>query len=285
MKITSKCGVTVEWITLNEKICKDLLDNTPENQRKIKEKELNQAKKAMRQGDWAITPIPIMISEEGWLMDGQHRITAFIEENYYPEALISTNNPYKNMGVIDTGAKRAYTDQFKIEGITDPATCQRMTNALDRIKRQRVGVGYTELTVIECVREYQINKDSIQRWRNSHSGLNGLCKAWVRGVANCYAEAIYSTHEIDSFWVAVEKASERAGKPTRVLMDLLKINNACTVKEKTYTPFELIAVILIAMNASKKRGKLNKKELIKDGINPLFKSFPYLSDRQFSLSA
>jgi len=82
----SNTGITAEWVQLTRQYCQQLV--TPEIQRHVKFRNLKKIENALRSGEFITNGEPIILCENGTLIDGQHRIQAFMRTGIFPEALI-----------------------------------------------------------------------------------------------------------------------------------------------------------------------------------------------------
>lgn len=84
--------------------------------RRIRPRRVAELADAIRRGEWQFDGSPIRFDEEGYLLDGQHRLLAIEEAGQPVQSLIVRGVPADAQMVMDTGAKRLFADQLSIEG-------------------------------------------------------------------------------------------------------------------------------------------------------------------------
>ena len=83
----------------------------------------------MKKGNWMFDGQPIRFSENGGLLDGQHRLNAVAESGLSQEFLILTGIDPAAFKVMDSGRIRTSSDIFSIEGIPNSivaAACTKL---------------------------------------------------------------------------------------------------------------------------------------------------------------
>ena len=93
------------------------------SQRNISEAIIDKYAVDMKAGNWTETPIPIVMTKEKYVIDGQHRLEAVIKSGKTQKFLVyfdwedSANN--KLINAVDKGRLRSIANQFQIEGQTN----------------------------------------------------------------------------------------------------------------------------------------------------------------------
>jgi hypothetical protein len=106
---------------------------TPEMARKYLEKNTHNRKasdpvvrkyaEVMRRGEWILNPAdPICISEDGRLLNGQHRLLAVVKSGIACPFVVAINVDEKVQYVMDTGKKRSATDALSLIGASHSST-------------------------------------------------------------------------------------------------------------------------------------------------------------------
>jgi hypothetical protein len=98
-----------EWAT---QILKDNSHN-----RKLRANKVAEIAHDIKAGRWMLNPQPIAISSDGWLLDGQHRLSAIIQAKQNVPLMLALNCPPDCFKTIDIGTARTNADFFQIEGI------------------------------------------------------------------------------------------------------------------------------------------------------------------------
>lgn len=76
----------------------------------------------MAAGQWEYTRVPIIFSDKGRLIDGQHRLTACVESGAIIETDVAFGAPDEAFAFIDIGKTRTAGDIFAINGVQDSST-------------------------------------------------------------------------------------------------------------------------------------------------------------------
>ncbi len=100
------------------------------NNRPLSEGIIKKYARQMMAGEWHRTPLPIIFSKAGRLIDGQHRLAAIV----LGECVIATDVAFGTsdaaFAFIDVGKKRSPADVFSINGV---ANSSLMASAMARV--------------------------------------------------------------------------------------------------------------------------------------------------------
>lgn len=99
---------------------------TESEQRKFMPHKADEFARMIRAGDWILTHQGIAISDQGHLIDGQHRLRAIIATGCPVRMLVSRNVPHvdevtgmKTIDAIDRGSLRRVGQQLSLHGIAN----------------------------------------------------------------------------------------------------------------------------------------------------------------------
>jgi len=111
-----------------------LLEKNTDN-RNIRVQVVNHLAEVIKNGAWCLTHQGIAISENGVILDGQHRLSAIVKANVAVEMAVSTDVPEEAFKAIDIGITRTLSDMFKddrriIETVRLAACVHRVTNKI-----------------------------------------------------------------------------------------------------------------------------------------------------------
>lgn len=70
--------------------------------------------RAMERGEWVLSPQGIALSSEGWLVDGQHRLSAVVLSNQTVPMTVFSNVPPDVFAVYDRGISRTLADATRL---------------------------------------------------------------------------------------------------------------------------------------------------------------------------
>jgi hypothetical protein len=110
-----------------------VLDHNPDN-RNIRETKRDQYAADMRAGRWTLNGEPIIVSKDGLLNDGQHRLSAVIAANLCIPLTFMFGLDRESRYTVDQGAARsadAYLSMEGVENATASATIARLLIAFE----------------------------------------------------------------------------------------------------------------------------------------------------------
>lgn len=150
----SKKGAHI--VKATKKLVDDLIERNTNN-RSIKSTQLGWIKGSLDRGEFMLTAQGIAVSNEGVLLDGQHRLLAIQEAGYPPvELLIVTGLEDKSKIYIDQNAKRSTSDMLKI--VLNQSISNRMSSIVTThlkidIRKDGIFMGKTGRLPLESVVE------------------------------------------------------------------------------------------------------------------------------------
>jgi len=110
--------IYTKMVLVTPEIARELLLKNSSN-RPMNESTVRWYKRQMEAGQWTISGQTISISDDGRLMDGQHRLKAVILSNKSIMFNISYNIPFGSFVNYDSLRTRGVCDVFAISGITN----------------------------------------------------------------------------------------------------------------------------------------------------------------------
>lgn len=110
-------GISVYFLEVNAQVAHELLAFNTKGQRNLSKANVERYASDMITMDWIINGDTIKISDEGELLDGQHRLNAIKESGEAQVLLVVHGISKQAMETIDAGRKRTFSDQLRMEGI------------------------------------------------------------------------------------------------------------------------------------------------------------------------
>lgn len=107
--------IAINLVTIDPKAAKKMLEGN-HNNRNLNKKTVQKYASAIERGDWQLNGETIKLSENGRLLDGQHRLQAVIEASRPIKTYVAYNIDEDSFKTIDVGKKRAGSDALKIHG-------------------------------------------------------------------------------------------------------------------------------------------------------------------------
>ena len=87
------------------------------NNRNVNTRHVDYLAEAMRNQEWELNGVPIIFSDEGRLIDGQHRLQAIIKSGVSVNALVTRGVKNKSFDTIDMGMKRSIGQVLSMSGV------------------------------------------------------------------------------------------------------------------------------------------------------------------------
>jgi len=103
--------------TLTPKTCRLLLERNNHN-RTVRPGLVEMYANEMQAGDWRLNGEPIIIADNGDVMNGQHRLLATVKANVPLTSVVVRNVDRSTFGTIDTGSSRNGADILTIRGFS-----------------------------------------------------------------------------------------------------------------------------------------------------------------------
>lgn len=110
-----KDNVKVSVVQMTPEMAENFMQKNSKN-RKLDIRYVQAIARDMKNGNWAMNGDAIRMSSTGFLIDGQHRLSACIMSKTAFETLLIENIDESAMITIDGGKRRNYSDHLKIQG-------------------------------------------------------------------------------------------------------------------------------------------------------------------------
>ena len=166
--------------TINIKEAENFL-MTMDNNRPVSESAVKHYAAQMKAGLWRVNGEPIIISDEGKLLDGQHRLWAVIESQVpYTGVVVRGVNP-SAFATLDTGRARTMGNVFGIVGEKNGNVLGAVTSLIWKWETKKMlyhanAAGFTRERGLEVLSRHPHVRDSVT-WADSNRRANPLAKA------------------------------------------------------------------------------------------------------------
>ena len=251
-------GISATVETITPDLARDLLEmNT--NNRRLDEKVVNLYAQDIKNGNWILSGEPIIISSEGYILDGQHRLAAVIKADIPIKTLLVWGSPADAFKVIDTGKVRTGGDIFYIAGVNCANTVSGSLSRYFTIKKNRVlpaknaGIRPAEIATSKQVLFdfYKENKEltdsCVRHGQRCYSRLRALSITTYAGYEIFLAhDRNHPVDTVQDFFTQVTTGENITNSSCLALRNVL-IRKATGAAR--YTPTELAAYISKAWNA------------------------------------
>lgn len=136
--VTAGAGLTAEFVYVTPEIAEELLELNTGNRRANPER-IKKLVKQLQEGSWDDNGASIVISRDGKLVDGQHRLYAIMEAGIPQWLLIVTGADRDTILTVDSGKTRTFKDYLEIQH-PDKKDHQAIASAVHLISRWEAGV-------------------------------------------------------------------------------------------------------------------------------------------------
>lgn len=129
-----KREVFSEVVTISPGLAAEMLKRNPDN-RNIKPTKSQHFATDMMKGNWAFNGEPIIVSRDGLLNDGQHRLNAMIEANVALPMIVTFGVSRESRITVDQGSARSAGDYLSMDGYhyaKNAATAAKFIIAFER---------------------------------------------------------------------------------------------------------------------------------------------------------
>jgi len=113
-------------------------------------------KKALLNGEWVLNGATIVFSDEGILLDGQHRLKACVDTGVPIDAIVVRGIADDTQETMDTGVKRSLADWIKMNGYPNSPVVASIAVALYRADRLGTEFAFTPANNSEATLKSQI---------------------------------------------------------------------------------------------------------------------------------
>jgi hypothetical protein len=151
-------NLKTELRLINATIAKEMLKRNQRN-RTLKIKDVKYLSDQMKNNQWLFDGQPIRFTEDGRLLDGQHRLNAIIESNTEQKFLVIKGIKSESFKVMDTGRTRTGADVFSINGISNSTTIAATVRFIISFKRNSLTINKSKITNTDLLNWYEKNKN------------------------------------------------------------------------------------------------------------------------------
>jgi hypothetical protein len=256
--------ITTHFVTVTRDMAWDWLSQTNMKNRKVYQATVSRYARKMMTGNWEWTGEAIKIDDQGILLDGQHRLWAFLETKAESaQFLVMHGVPREAQKLMDTGRNRTPANTLEMEDIqhgTILAPAARMLIEYEQghipgSNQWRVRPDNRE--TLDCVNSRPDIQESVLHVV-SHSEYKQFGRPSVLGFARCVTMGL-NLAESEEFWRRLREADYTGvGDPVQRLRERLLITKAQRHTRASSTA--IIAYIFKAWNAhirGKKMGVLH----------------------------
>lgn len=228
--------------------------------RRLKAPSLEKLVVALRQKRWRNTGHPAVISNDGKLQDGQHRLTAIMNSNISAVMDLRFGVDPNAFSVTDTGKTRSAADVLDIAGFQSQSNLAATVRVLFAIQRSHIGVQYHESAetndvILKYVDDHA--NDIVNACRVGHSSATKLkITASAAAAASFLIANERGLKVAEEFFVAA-----RSGLNLTSQKDPIKQLRALFERKTLRTNVQVAAALIYAFNAYREGRKISGAKL------------------------
>ncbi len=254
--VLSPSFVSTEVLTVTPDIAVSWLEANKGN-RSVRDHVVAQYEADMRAERWEFNGDPIRFSEDGRLLDGQHRLWAIVQSETAQRFLVIRGLPDEAQITMDQGAKRDPVDQLHLVGIE---VTKGVAGAARKYIQWRSGRLFGD------IRKDKVSTPEIVEWAQSHPAEMALLHTFGRyhnipspdSVTFAVALHCHLIDEIDAgrfFSSLATGASLATGSPALALLQRLRRDRDRDVSLQVR---DLVGMFVVAWNAERDGRHLTK---------------------------
>lgn len=161
-------GLDYEYLKITPELAAELLSRNLKN-RPITESTVRSYARQMKDGRWKLNGETIKISSSGYLIDGQHRLSACIRSGASFNAIVVHGLDAEAFDTIDTGRRRTAGDIISIDGVPNANCVASGVRFVLAIQRGRIG--HRQDVTPSDIREFIDSNPSIVRSAQMVAGV------------------------------------------------------------------------------------------------------------------
>lgn len=210
-------GVKTSVEQITPAIAEEWLGRNSHN-RPIRNNRVADLSGAMTRGEWVVNGDAIRWSDQGVLLDGQHRLWAVVESGITIESLVVRGLRESAQETMDVGARRSLKDTLVLRNVVDAAKIAAVLNYKWRYDNGHVRLASARPTIAQAIAVYESNPDGLREAARQASRLNQRFRISVAMSATVYDSfASIDQDDADAFWESLLSGAD-LGKHSPILV-------------------------------------------------------------------
>jgi len=257
-------NVNIYWVLMTPEMASEFLRRNKRN-RNLRSRLVSKYAADMKAGSWVSEASdPIRRTDDGLLLDGQHRLNAVVESGKPVFMLVADGINPDAQFVMDTGAARGYSDALRIEGMKNSniyAAVLRWIVLWERGERGKGGVPPTNQEMSAVLTGHPEVKDSVEF--ASHARHQFRLPTAVWGMSHWLFTRI-DPDDAEWFLSRVADGAELSSDhPAYALRERARRDREANRQVLNHVH---LALMIIAWNAYRDRRPLSKLQLPTNGL-------------------
>lgn len=194
--------------------------------------------KQIENGQWKLNGQSIVVSKNGQLVDGQHRLMAIVKANQSIKTVFCEDAENDCISSIDTGKARSVADVFSINNVKSATQISSLTNHIFRWFVNRcehagglpghIRPSHSKLYSIYCSDKKGIEQANAKSRTKALSFMNrGECALAIYLLSD-----LYGAHYVDEFIYYISDGGDYPKSPTHYLPLFIQKRKHSDVKRK-----------------------------------------------------
>jgi hypothetical protein len=199
--------LSMEVIDITPELAKEMLGRNVSN-RRLTEGVVKAYARDMQAGRWTLNGEAIQFSEDGTLLNGQHRLSAIALSGVTVKMLVIHGLPKKAQETMDAGKKRTAVDNFTLRGETHAKTLAAIARKITLWERgdKQFREATTPVELAETLEKYpELLRRSAEVGDRVHKGFRPL-PASVLGTAHFLLTRV-GPEDVPWFFGAIESGA------------------------------------------------------------------------------
>ena len=246
-------NITTHFVTVTRDMAWDWLSQTAVKNRKVYQATVSRYARKMMTGKWEWTGEAIKLDDQGNLLDGQHRLWAFLETKMDSSVfLVMYGVPQEAQKLMDTGRNRTPANTLEMEGVSHGTILAPAARLLIEYEAGHIPgsnqwrVKPDNRETLDCVNTRPDIQESVEHI-TGHSEYKQFGRPSILAFAHCITMGLNPIEAVE-FWRRIREADYTGvGDPVQRLRERLLITRAQRHTRASSTA--VIAYIFKAWNA------------------------------------
>lgn len=180
-------GITHNWEVITPEIAEEILENAAAKgykNRKLRKGVVDVYANDMKNGDWQETnPQPIVIDDNGVLVDGQHRLSAVVQSGVTLAMFVTRNVPHIAVPTMDIGIQRSVSDAIQFNGMDAPKD-------VAAVVKHRLTLKGRSMQTHDSARNLRISKPEMYKEASDNAEEYKLTAEYAKQVYNASGKSL-----------------------------------------------------------------------------------------------
>lgn len=237
-------GITAEFFQTSREWCQRTLSRLPDIQRSLNRARVQSLVLDLNAGEWKPIYDPFRLSSEGLLIDGQHRVNAFLEADFYPTILLLKGfslSLYPDIGV--EGLPKSKGEAFRQLGINNYCAASSISGYVSLYLRGGSLAKYTSYS--QTLETYLDHQTLIQDSIHAFTPIESILSRTRKGTLMVLGSKFYGENFTQKFFSEFQSG---IGSPGATLLRKAMVANANKTRGK-FSTAESLALGIKAMRA------------------------------------